>query len=164
MLFFITFRTWIAKLWLFLMRRRRAHSGLKQTQTNYLSWIRCVCKHCSGFQWVQLPGCSCWAHGDSGVAACCVCVKNQRPPLLEWEADVSEEFSWLQQFLSFEALPPCAPSPFLSLRISTLYFFFVSLTPTLPGAFLKSEWWQFPSLGPFFLLPAEEVFFGLSWT
>lgn len=30
-----------------------------------------------------------------------VCVKNQRLPLLEWEADVSEEFSWLQQFCFF---------------------------------------------------------------
>lgn len=42
-----------------------------------------------------------------------LCVRNQRPPLLEWEADVSEEFSWLQQFfscLSFE----CCLSPSLS--------------------------------------------------
>lgn len=29
---------------------------------------------------------------------CMLCVKNQRHTLLEWEADVGLEFSWLQQF------------------------------------------------------------------
>ncbi len=52
-----------------------------------------------------------------------VCIRNQRPPLLEWEADVSEEFSWLQQFflfscLSFEHCLSPSPSLLLSLSLS----------------------------------------------
>lgn len=70
-----------------------------------------------------------------------VCIRNQRPPLLEWEADVSEEFSWLQQFFfSFFmpklwvlphsiALPPAGslfavfthPLLFISLSFDMLY-------------------------------------------
>lgn len=65
-----------------------------------------------------------------------VCIRNQRPPLLEWEADVSEEFSWLQQFflfscLSFERCLSPSPSLLLSLSLCCIYppctFFFFCL-------------------------------------
>lgn len=57
-----------------------------------------------------------------------LCVRNQRPPLLEWEADVREEFSWLQQFfscLSFE----CCLGP--------------SLSPLLPFCFCRAHYSHF---------------------
>lgn len=51
-----------------------------------------------------------------------LCVRNQRPPLLEWEADVSEEFSWLQHFFSCLSFKCC-----LSPSLSPLLPFFFSL-------------------------------------
>lgn len=104
-----------------------------------------------------------------------VCIRNQRPPLLEWEADVSEEFSWLQQFslfscLSFErcltpspSLPPALPSlccmyPPLCSLCSSFSPFFLTVTRPVPGAILKSAWWQPPSVGLFLLLRAGKVF------
>lgn len=74
-----------------------------------------------------------------------LCVRNQRPPLLEWEADVSEEFSWLQQFFSCPSFD-CCLSPSLSpllpfyfslfavhtIRIVIFPLFFPTLTHTKP--------------------------------
>ncbi len=62
-------------------------------------------------------------HMGTVAALLVVCTRNQRPPLLEWEADVSEEFSWLQQFFPFFmpklwALPPSLP---LSLALCCIY-------------------------------------------
>lgn len=60
-----------------------------------------------------------WGFFELVATLLVLCVRNQRPPLLEWEADVSEEFSWLQQFfscLSFECcLSPLLPPCFLSI-------------------------------------------------
>lgn len=77
-----------------------------------------------------------WVFFELVATLLVLCVRNQRPPLLEWEADVSEEFSWLQQFfscLSFECclsplLPPLLPFHFPSLlcTLSTFSFFLSS--------------------------------------
>lgn len=49
----------------------------------------------------MLSGDAVCGHMESVVLLLVVCIRNQRLPLLEWEADVGEEFSWLQQFFSF---------------------------------------------------------------
>lgn len=80
-----------------------------------------------------------------------VCVKNQRPPLLEWEADVSEEFSWLQQFCFFmpelQMLPRSTFLPHSLLFSFCIYspqtlftYSFSTLTHPVPEAILKSVW------------------------
>lgn len=107
-------------------------------------------------------------HMGTVAALLVVCIRNQRPPLLEWEADVSEEFSWLQQFFPFFmpklwALPHSISLP-PALSLCCIYIHhvlsssFSSLTHTVPEAILKSAWRQPPSV---LLLQAEEVFLWL---
>lgn len=57
-----------------------------------------------------------------------LCVRNQRLPLLEWEADVREEFSWLQQFFSCPSFE-CCLTPSLSLLLP-FYFSLFALHTT----------------------------------
>lgn len=100
----------------------------KQNQVGKVSTTR-VQIHFSLRSGITAPGCrklseeaGLWAHGVGGGAArFVVCIRNQRPPLLEWEADVSEEFSWLQQiFFFFHAWALSAASLPLSVSLFPL--------------------------------------------
>lgn len=97
-----------------------------------------------------------------------VCIKNQRPPLLEWEADVSEEFSWLQQFYFFMPELQMLPQSIFLLHSPSLFVYIhCKLSLLLPSQcwhiqylklFLNQCGEQPPSVCLFPLLQAKELF------